>query len=488
MSLPDARDLNTASVKFVVRSKETGQLLGSALLLPEVTVKDGDVQFVPWSENEDNVLPPDLILGNRNQESPGDGDNEEVESELNISSSRSVSSEGGSSVSSHNYAVVSHDCSQLKETRSPGPISASAQDSKPQPDLAIRDEFKDGIEIPNMSLVSMKVEENDCGTHNNNERNAIKRKDERIDREEIVDDSDERLSKVQKIEESKDRLEVNTQSSGVVGKYDMFVEFVKDKNNFNGESVIPKHRQKVSCLLCGDIISHGNIGRHIENFHESSSVNCKICNAKFAKKRYLRSHMKSAHCSPVDDGIKSSNDVKIKTVSTSKVHHKPLKKTSPVSIKKPIKRIDVSDIKSDSSLPCEFKSSSKPIIHAPIMKSGNSVTNKSEKTDHDPSPVPDKTLMPPPSNVEVHSEIDGLITLTMKSNSLKGFSMKMGLEKHVRVKKAMRKFAKRFNVNYKELKFMFDNEETNVTSEILGDEIVGDMKNRNFTVYGDLSL
>ena len=55
MSLPDARDLNTASVKFVVRSKETGQLLGSALLLPEVTVKDGDVQFVPWSENEDNV-------------------------------------------------------------------------------------------------------------------------------------------------------------------------------------------------------------------------------------------------------------------------------------------------------------------------------------------------------------------------------------------------------------------------------------------------
>jgi hypothetical protein len=52
---------------------------------------------------------------------------------------------------------------------------------------------------------------------------------------------------------------------------------------------------------------------------------------------------------------------------------------------------------------------------------------------------------------------------------VRGVSLKMGLEKDAKIKKAMKKFGKRFNVEYKSLKFFLGN------TELSGGELVKDL-------------
>jgi len=96
----------------------------------------------------------------------------------------------------------------------------------------------------------------------------------------------------------------------------------------------------------------------------------------------------------------------------------------------------------------------------------------------------------PPSSDENHKSmaVNEKVVITITSDSVEGFSIKMALEKDDRIKKVMRKFGKRFNVNYKELKFMINNVESQEPTELLGEEVVGDLKNRNVTVVGNLSV
>ena len=69
----------------------------------------------------------------------------------------------------------------------------------------------------------------------------------------------------------------------------------------------------------------------------------------------------------------------------------------------------------------------------------------------------------------------------MTSDTVKGVSVKLGLEKDAKMKKAMRKFGTMFKVDYKSLKFFFED------NELTGKEAVGDMNGSKVMVHGELN-
>jgi len=76
---------------------------------------------------------------------------------------------------------------------------------------------------------------------------------------------------------------------------------------------------------------------------------------------------------------------------------------------------------------------------------------------------------------------DNMVPVTMVSNT-KGKKITMGLLKDLKIKKAMRRFANKHNVDYKCLKFELASSKT----ELTGDELVGNLEETNIIVYGDL--
>ena len=76
-------------------------------------------------------------------------------------------------------------------------------------------------------------------------------------------------------------------------------------------------------------------------------------------------------------------------------------------------------------------------------------------------------------------ETDSLVSITMISIS-RG-TITLGLQKDFKIKKAMRKFGTRYDVDHKKLRFVLERTRT----ELTGNEIAGNMKETNIKVYGD---
>ena len=52
MALDIPKFYRQARAQFAVRHKRSNQLLGYALLLPEVTVEDNEVRLIPWLDDD----------------------------------------------------------------------------------------------------------------------------------------------------------------------------------------------------------------------------------------------------------------------------------------------------------------------------------------------------------------------------------------------------------------------------------------------------
>ena len=68
----------------------------------------------------------------------------------------------------------------------------------------------------------------------------------------------------------------------------------------------------------------------------------------------------------------------------------------------------------------------------------------------------------------------------MTSATVEGVRVKIGLKKGAKIKKAMKKFGKKFNISRKALKFMLCGE------QLSGEELVGDLEGREIVVVGKL--
>ena len=117
------------------------------------------------------------------------------------------------------------------------------------------------------------------------------------------------------------------------------------------------------------------------------------------------------------------------------------------------------------------------------VRSGKSVHHiKSDLSTSNPTVLTKISLpVPPPSLVQAKLVAGDLVSLNMTSVTVKGVTLKMGLEKDAKVKKAMKKFGKRFKVEYKSLKFFLGN------TELSGGELVKDLVGSDVLVFGEFA-
>ena len=461
--------LKTANARFIVRSKKSGQSLGYAMLLPEVTVDDGDALLVPWPED---LQPSNPVIGiNESTE-----DTEAV-AELNISSS--VSSEGDASdIPEKLFQINGPGCKQVND-HNPTPNSDSVLISSLPSSPVLKDnsnhDHEKSIIIPNEV--------------------QLKRKNEVTNNEEYLDGGDQSsFSKIKKKEETETdpSLEERPNLQENVGMYDMFVEFVDEKNNV--EIGLPKYRKKVKCVLCSDekVISYGNVGRHIEYYHLPSVV-CDICNCKISKKR-ISYHMEKVHSNQqsenVNDKLKSSKRKRRKRDSTIQNGLTEEKASSSINTNPNNSKTELFTVNTSSlDLNREYCNNdiTEPVVCTNI-DAKNQTSNCVDEGKGIAEVTAEEVVVPSSRDESRESTVSKeQVIVTMTSDSLKEFSIKMGVEKGVSMKNAMRKFGKRFSVNYKELKFMLENVDSQEPTELLGDEIVGDLKSRNITVVGKLT-
>merc|ERR1711936_1368369 len=204
-------------------------------------------------------------------------------------------------------------------------------------------------------------------------------------------------------------------------------------------------------------------------------------------------HMKRVHS---DNSKQQSKDVKDKAKSTS-----GFKRT-----RAPTESKNATTEKTSTTNPSQTKSetfnTSNPSLDLNSEHCTNNNTGPAILANTDPKsqtfndvdegknisePTTEKEVVPPVSKENHKSTIvNEQVTITITSESVEGLCIKMGLDKNDRMKKVMRKFGKRYNVNYKQLKFMLNNAESQESMELLGEEIVGDLKTRNVTVVGNL--
>jgi len=464
----------TAKTRFLVRSKKSGQLLGYALLLPEVTVDDGDAHLVPWPDDE--LQPIDPVVGFNESTT----ENEAV-AELDISSS------------------VSSECDPSEMPDKQSLTTLCQTNLAPQSEVAVDTVLLSSQPSSQVSEVVRDAVDQDLEAIDNNKGMQLKRKKEVTYKEDIIGHGggqgqgpSSKIIKLEKTDHSpEDEGSLNPQENS--GMYDIFVQFVDERNNT--EMGLPKYRKKVKCILCtGEkVISYGNVGRHIESYHLPSVV-CEICNCKISQKRFM-DHMKRVHSDnskqkskDVKDNAKSSSGLK-RTRAPTEIKNATTEKTSTTnSSQSKSGTFNTSnpsfDLKSEYSI---NNNTGPPVILANIDPKSQTFNDVDEEKNIS-EPTTEKEIVPPASKENRKSTIaNEQVSITITSDSVEGLSIKMGLDKADRMKKVMRKFGKRFNVNYKQLKFMLNNAESQASMELLGEEIVGDLKTRNVTVVGNLT-
>ena len=219
-----------------------------------------------------------------------------------------------------------------------------------------------------------------------------------------------------------------------IGKYKTFysevVETQPADNKFK-----PRNMRKVRCLLCTDgrILSIGNFGEHCKSFHEPP-VKCDSCGGEFRAKRFSTHKKKCIKELPESD----------KSVSLDEDH-------------------EVSSIQD----PILTQESSNNLHHGAV---GDTKTISASSKDDISSFVVVKKV----------SGGEKKVSFTLSSATMKGISYKVKLRKGCKIKKAMKKFGKKFKVVPKELKFTLSGK------GLTGKELAGRLKGRNIVVWGEL--
>jgi len=422
--------------QFAVRDKITGQILGYANLLPGIAVEDGQLQFIPWLEDDLLTYNPDLAVQDpRLPVVPSFIVNKcEILQKVNLSLSLS-SDDGSRNATNTTDTAVEH--LPTKQADFNANISfAKARPSTPEPGIkvckspalssaseisihSVKSSSTDSIiEVSPFSSVIVK-EVKDMKVIEAETRTEAGRSESK--RQFVGESASVRDLKTVKLEEKNEKVDCNKPFlPGVAGRYDNFWEFVKGK-----DSAMDIRRRKVTCLLCGKEYSYGNIRRHIQTFHEDHVI-CDICNIQFNARRTLSEHKRKVH----NKQWMEENDVK------------------------------TDDIKIDEKVTLP--------VTPPVGVSGPPQSTVKVVRNSTPDPMCNK----------VSSK---LVSVTLTSDTVKGVSLKMGLKEDAKMKKAMRKFGNRFKVDYKSLKFFQG------STELTGREVVADVNGSEVIVIGEIN-
>jgi len=273
--------------QFAIRHKITDEMLGYALLLPDISMEDCQLKLVPWQDDDLHTSDPDLTV----QDPKAavfpiiPAANLETLPVLEGNLSLSVSSEDGSrnatltsdSALEHLPAKQSDFNASISLTKAPtsGPeprmdlvcASPSLSSASETSTLSIKSSYIPVVskESPFSTVVVKDIKDRVVdGTETRSEKGGFEFKSQFVSERESV--------------------------RGVAGKYDKFVQFVHDGKRYDVE----RKKRKVICLLCGAEYAYGNIGRHIQSFHEDPVV-CEICHIQFNAKRSLSDHKKKVH-------------------------------------------------------------------------------------------------------------------------------------------------------------------------------------------------
>lgn len=476
-----------ARIQFAVRHKTSGQLLGYALLLPGVHTEDSLVKLVPW--HDDDLHTTDAALAVGQDKSPFSHSRlTNLNQNLNLSSA--------SEESSMNNTLTSQCASDLPASQaefnasvSLAKLSTSTPEQMPclstsltSMSSAVSSGFspparsvtisKIGLSVisspfptvPTVSLSSVREDNNVDKCSGMQEGNAIKcsvpkRKNSdscEIEKDSMNDSDSDCNPKTIKLDENENpKVECGDNFlPGAVRRYDVFIE------DINPELKL-KDNKKVRCLLCGDgkVMTYGNMGRHIKRFHEPPVV-CEICHKEFNVIQ-IEEHMARWH---KEEDIEKSSDIRKSDVN--KLDLKPRKEL--VSPLMPPLKSSTQVIKNSNT---PMQAGSAHILPVKLDQSRSLAPSDGSSFD---------SLLQPSSHGQANLLAGDYVALTMTSASDKGVFLKMGLDKGVRVKKAMKIFGKKFNTEYRSLKFFLGN------TELTGGEVVADLECSEISVFGDL--
>ena len=472
--------LRQSKSQHTIQDKSTGQVLGYAFFInDQQSVSADQVQLVPWQLEEDvhhlpgNVHTKALLLP---CSSPPTGNVPGIHLVSDLDLSESSTNETYENDSSPNVNEVEKNqghnlrtSPSISNTCDVQPIQYTALSMITQPTSPIRSK-----ELPNMlhppstasnirftafpnPAISSKKPSPGCYLPNIISKPTTTHQDSpdklqamtksltldivsTLNRQDNVEDNVHRKRSLEDDHETRvvnKRLDTNFNFSptpGMNSRYEAFYEHVSE------EGVERKYR-RVKCLLCGDgkVLLLGNFNRHVKAIHEPP-VKCEVCERQFSGQQ-IKVHRRTC-----GQNMNNSNDL------NKCSQHSP----SPVGLPRDNTSVDT-----------------------PESKFGSCVKNS--HGDLSPFTVSSESLNTPALLEQTSGTDSEWAFLVLASVVLDKARIKIKVKKEARIKKAMKAFGKKHEVDYKKLKFLIGG------AELTGEEIVGDIVGNKIDVYGELS-
>jgi len=454
--------LQQAKTRYTITDKSTGEVLGFAFMIVKGEVMLDQVQMVPWHTQDDD-LDRDLDYHQPMTKVVDDDDvGAEVKgrlaSDLDISQDSSINATEEEVFSSpdnleHNIKTVSHvdkNANNLKarfvhvkKEYEVSPWSNSSSSSSLSPPAFLSPIFPSALTSVTQSLAAQIAAKIVLGASEDTVRNEIKNEQD-IKVEDTNDDdagstealgqgvAGKRNCEAELIPGKKMCFEKTATTGKGIGKYRTFYSEVAESQPV--DKFKPRNLRKVRCLLCTDgrLLSIGNFGEHCKAFHEPP-VKCDNCGGEFKPKK-IGIHMKK--CAKEES--------------------------------KPEKFISLHGVTDVSTIQC------------PIL------TSESGNTFHHGTGENSKAIFASKDDLSssvAAKEVSGeeeKVSFTISSATVKGIKYKVELSKGSKMKKAMKKFGKKFKVDPKECKFTLGGE------ELTGKEVAGRLEGRQIVVWGEV--
>jgi hypothetical protein len=452
--------LHQAKTHYTLTDKSTGEVLGYAFMIVDDQVMLEHVQMVPWHakgddpEGEHDHQPPSMaaedcctIVEGRlasdldiSQDSSTNGTEEEVFSSPGtlypeIKTLPHVDINANTFKSSPIFVSV-------KEEYEVSSWSNSSSSSSPQGFLSPI--FPTALTSVTQSLaaqIAAKIvgEANeDIGDGHINDEEDIKVGGSitKAVSAAVCDIASKRKCESDLVPAKKVYLEKTATAGKGIGKYKKFYSEVPESQPADNRFK-PRNMRKVRCLLCTDgrILSIGNFGEHCKSFHEPP-VKCTSCGEE-VRARSFSIHKKKCikEVPEPDKSLSHDGDPEVNTIQ-------------------------------DPSLTSESGNS----LHHRALSVGDSKTISASSKDDSSSSMVVKKL----------SGGEEKVSFLLSSATMKGISYKVELRRGSKIKKAMKKFGKKFKVVPKEVKFTLGGK------ELTGKELAGRLEGRNIVVWGEL--
>jgi len=446
--------LHQAKTRYTITDKSTGEVLGYAFMIVDGQVMLEQVQMVPWHAQDDD-LDRDLNYHQSTFKTLDDDDSTRVKgrlsSDLDISQDSSINATEDEVFSSpgnipHKIKPVSHVDKNANNFKtgfvstkeeyvvSPWSNSSSSSSSPFPPPCILSPIFPSALTSVTQSLAAQIAAKIMSEATGDTVEGSIKHeqdiKVEALNADDVASaEPGKGKCKADLVPAKKMYFEKTEIAGKNIGKYRSFYSEVAESQA--ADKFRPRNMRKVRCLLCTDgrILSIGNFGEHCKAYHEPP-VECTSCGGEFRAKK-IGNHMKMCGKEVAkkpdklislqgDSEVSTNQDPIMTSESVNSFHHKAL---------------TVGDCSNDA-----FSSS----------VAVQEVSGGEEK-----------------------------ISFTLSSATVKGICYKVELRKGSKIKKAMKKFGKKFKVDPKKLKFTLGGK------VMTGKELAGRLEGRHIVVWGE---